>query len=168
MSERIVDLVAKKYKRRFDKKFGKIQTEKIILSGGDFKNFKDVSNYISIIYNTINKDGFTKKDAEYLVYNYGKQTNTILNLMASFSNGNSEEKLIKAEVKFTIENEMTCTPTDFFMRRTGRLFFDMNSVSLYKKIVINEFVNYFNWNTDTTEKHRQELEDKIALATTFN
>jgi glycerol-3-phosphate dehydrogenase len=34
-----------------------------------------------------------------------------------------QEKMIKAEVWFAINYEMACTPADFFVRRTGRLFF---------------------------------------------
>jgi Glycerol-3-phosphate dehydrogenase len=36
MAERIVDLVTKKYERRFDKTFGDIKTKEIVLSGGTF------------------------------------------------------------------------------------------------------------------------------------
>ncbi len=168
MAERIVDLVAKKYRRRFDKRFKEVKTDEIILSGGTFKNSKAVTKYITMIYNKIKTDGFTKKDAEYFVYNYGKQTATILKMISSFSEGTTEEKLLKAEVQFTIENELTCTPTDFFMRRTGRLFFDIQSVYKYKELVLHEFKNHFDWDAKTTKKYQQELEEKIRLATTFN
>ena len=78
-----------------------------------------------------------------------------------------QEKMIIAEVWFTINYEMTCTPTDFFMRRTGRLFFDAHSVNLYKEYVLDLFKTHFSWDEKTTEKHLLELEEKIKLATTF-
>lgn len=168
MAERIVDLVAKKYRRRFDKKFKGVQTENLILSGGTFKDSSEVQNYTDAIYNRIAEVDFNQKYAEYLVHTYGKQTDIILNKFDAFSDENQQEKMIKAEVWFTIENEMVCTPTDFFMRRTGRLFFDIQSVIQYKKLVLKEFESYFNWNAKTAEKHQQELEEKIALATTFS
>ena len=74
MAERIVDLVAKKHLRRFSKEFKKSQTEYIVLSGGKFENFDDVKNYINLIYKRIFEDKFSEKDAQYLVYNYGRQT----------------------------------------------------------------------------------------------
>ena len=86
----------------------------------------------------------------------------------ALSDENQQEKMIKAEVWFTIENEMVCTPTDFFMRRTGKLFFDIQSVYQYKDLVLQEFKNHFNWDSKTTKKHLQELEEKIKLATTFS
>jgi len=62
---------------------------------------------------------------------------------------------------------MTCTPTDFFMRRTGRLFFDKPSVDNYKTAILNEFVKYFNWSEAATEIQLQELESKMDLAVSF-
>lgn len=167
MAERTVDLVAKKYKRRFDKKFKEIKTEKISLSGGTFKNFSEVKSYTDAIYNRIAEVDFSEKDAQYLIYNYGKQTDIILKKFDEFSDENQQEKMIKAEVWFTINYEMTCTPTDFFMRRTGRLFFDISSVALYKDFVLQLFKTEFKWDTKTTKKHQQELEEKIRLACVF-
>lgn len=168
MAERIIDLVAKKYKRRFEKEFDTIQTEEIVLSGGPFQNFKAVTIYTNLIYKNIKSFGFTKTDAEYLVYNYGKQTDIILDKFNELSEENHIEKLLKAELWFTINHEMVCTPTDFFMRRTGRLFFDSKSVLDYKNLVLEEFSKTFSWKKETIEKHLKDLEGKIQLATKYN
>lgn len=167
MAERIVDLIAKKYERRFDKKFEEIKTKQIALSGGTFNNYKEVQSYTDAIQNRIAEVDFDRKDAEYLVHNYGKQTDIILQKFDDLMHDNMQEKMIKAEVWFTINYEMTCTPTDFFMRRTGRLFFDARSVILYKEYVLDLFKTHFSWDEKTTEKHQLELEEKILLATTF-
>ncbi|AUC85777.1 glycerol-3-phosphate dehydrogenase [Polaribacter sp. ALD11] len=168
MAERIVDLVAKKYKRRFDKEFEEIKTKEIILSGGDFADSSEVNSYVDAIHNRINEVDFDRKYAEYLIYNYGKQTDIILQKFDDLMDENQAEKMIKAEVWFCIQNEMTCTPTDFFMRRTGRLFFDTQSVHLYKEFVMNEFKHYFSWDEKTTKKHQKELEEKLTAVITFN
>ncbi|WP_299054510.1 glycerol-3-phosphate dehydrogenase/oxidase [uncultured Polaribacter sp.] len=167
MAERIVDLVAKKYKRRFDKDFKEIKTKKIVLSGSAFKNYKEVKSYIDAIYNRIAEVGFTQKDAEYLVYNYGQQTDVILKKFDTLLDENQQQRLIKAEVWFTINYEMACTPTDFFMRRTGRLFFDMPSVKEYKSIVLQEFKNTFLWDDKTADIHLSTLDKNLKEAVTF-
>lgn len=79
-----------------------------------------------------------------------------------------QEKMINAEVWFAINYEMACSPTDFFMRRTGRLFFDKTSVDLYKDYVTQLFKNQFHWDDNTTEKKLQELDKNLTLACTFN
>lgn len=167
MSERIVDLVAKKYKKRFETEFEPIQTEEIILSGGPFQNFKAVQRYIKKINKELKNSSLTEQDAKYLVYNYGKQTEIILNKFDEILEENPQKKLLKAEVWFTIYNEMTCTPTDFFMRRTGRLFFNKPSVDEFKNFVISEFAKHFKWDSINIQKHQEELEEKIKLATQF-
>ncbi|MEO9571441.1 MAG: FAD-dependent oxidoreductase [Polaribacter sp.] len=167
MAERIVDLVGKKYKRRFDKEFDEIKTKEIPLSGGTFKNSQEVHSYTDAIQNRIAEVDFNRKDAEYLVHNYGKQTDIILQKFDDLMHDNMQEKMIKAEVWFTINFEMTCSPTDFFMRRTGRLFFDNPSVKLYKEFVLSEFKNYFSWDEKTTTNKQEELEKYLKIATTF-
>ncbi|WP_435260877.1 glycerol-3-phosphate dehydrogenase/oxidase [Tenacibaculum sp. nBUS_03] len=167
MAERIVDMVAKKMTRRFEKEFEPIQTEDLILSGGPFLNYKSVKIYINQLYKRIKPFGLSEKDASYLVHNYGKQTDIILDKFDELTEENSEKQLLKAEVWFTIQHEMTCTPTDFFMRRTGRLFFDKPSVDNYKQFVLDEFIKHFKWNSEASSNHLQELEDKMAIAVGF-
>ena len=167
MAERIVDLVEKKYKRRFDKEFEDIKTKKIVLSGGEFKNFEEVHSYTDAIQNRIAEVDFTRIDAEYLVHNYGKQTDIILQKFDDLMHDNMQEKMIKAEVWFAINYEMATNPTDFFMRRTGRLFFDIQSVRLFKNLVLNEFKIAFSWDDATTKKNKKELEYHLKMATTF-
>ena len=167
MAERIVDLVTKKHKRRFEKEFDDIKTEEIVLSGGTFKDSSEVKSYTDAIYNRIAEVDFSEKDAEYLVYNYGKQTDLILKKFDELTDENQQEKMIKAEVWFTVNYEMACTPTDFFMRRTGRLFFDTHSVNMYKDFVFTEFEDYFSWDKKTSKKYQQELDLQLKVATTF-
>jgi len=167
MAERIVDLVAKKYKRKFDKEFDDIKTKEIPLAGGGFKNYSEVLSYTDAIQNRIAEVDFDRKDAEYLVHNYGKQTDIILQKFDDLMHDNMQEKMIKAEVWFAINYEMACTPIDFFMRRTGRLFFDTKSVNLFKKLVFDEFQNYFSWENKTVKKYQKELEHHLKIATTF-
>ncbi|MCL7752523.1 glycerol-3-phosphate dehydrogenase/oxidase [Polaribacter sp. Z022] len=167
MAERIVDLVGKKYKRRFEHEFDEIKTKEIALSGGTFKNYQEVLSYTDAIQNRISEVDFNRKDAEYLVHNYGKQTDIILQKFDDLMHDNMQEKMIKAEVWFTINYEMTCSVTDFFMRRTGRLFFDRPSVDLYKKLVLELFKKEFSWNEITLTQQQQELDKYLKVATTF-
>ena len=113
MAERIVDLVDKKYKRRFNKEFEEIKTKDIVLSGGTFKNYDEVKSYTDAIQNRIAEVDFNRKDAEYLVHNYGKQTDIILQKFDDIMHDNMQEKMINAEVWFAINYEMACSPTDF-------------------------------------------------------
>jgi glycerol-3-phosphate dehydrogenase len=61
MVERIVNLVYKKYERRFKTKFKEIKTDKIILSGGEFTNFSEVRSSVDAIHNRIAEVDFNEK-----------------------------------------------------------------------------------------------------------
>ncbi|MDG1398427.1 MAG: glycerol-3-phosphate dehydrogenase/oxidase [Polaribacter sp.] len=167
MAERIVDLVCKKYLRKFDKEFDEIKTKNIVLSGGTFQNYGEVKSYTDAIQNRIAEVDFDRKHAEYLVHNYGKQTDIILQKFDDLMHDNMQEKMMKAEVWFAINYEMAGNPTDFFMRRTGKLFFDTQSVILSKSFVLKEFKNTFSWSDEITEKHKNDLEKHLKTATTF-
>lgn len=52
---------------------------------------------------------------------------------------------------------MTATPADFFVRRTGRLFFDINWVRTYKDAVIDFMSERFQWDEQTKNKHTENL-----------
>ena len=168
MAERIVDLVAKKYLRRFAEEFKKIQTESILLSGGKFEDFNEVKSYINLIYKRIIKDNFDEKDAQYLVYNYGRQTDVILKKYDELKTGTSLEKMIKAEVWFTIHYEMTCSPSDFFIRRTGRAYFNIESVYKNLSLVLTEFAMHLSWKKEVLKRRKEELNKALELITSFN
>jgi len=167
MSERIVDLVCKKYEKRYNQKFKEITTQKIVLSGGKFKNYKEVQSYQKNIFKKIQAYGFSKIDANYLVHNYGKQTDIILEKFNELKDKNLEIRLAKAELWFCINYEMVQTPLDFFIRRTGRLYFNIESVKKLKELILKEFANVFHWDNKILEHHKNILDNAILNATNF-
>jgi len=167
MAERIVDVVCKKFEKRYDKKFKEIETHNIVLSGGKFKNFKEVLTYQNKIFEKLKFHGFSKIDAEYLVHNYGKQTDVILKKFEELTEINPIIGLAKAELWFCMQHEMVQTPLDFLIRRTGRLYFDIESVKTLKEPILSEFMTVFNWDNIVLEKHRTDLETAINNATIF-
>jgi len=167
MAERIVDLVSKKYEKRYDKKFKEIKTHNIVLSGGKFKNFKEVLTYQNKIFEKLKLYGFSKIDADYLVHNYGKQTDVILKKFEELREINPKIRLAKAELWFCLQYEMVQTPLDFFIRRTGRLYFDIESVKTLKEPILSEFMTVFNWDNIVLEKYRADLDTAINNATNF-
>ena len=167
MAERIVDLINKKYLRRFDKVFQEVKTEKIVLSGGSFTNHQEVLSYIKTIQERITKLGFEEKIAAYFVYNYGKQTDVILTKFDKLSDADIEQRMIKAEVWFSILYESACSPVDFFMRRTGRAYFNIDSVYKHLNLVLTEFSTHFSWNNEILNKKKEELNKELKSITSF-
>lgn len=159
MAERAVDHIVKKIEEEGGKKIKECATASLLLCGNnDFKKAKHVQKYIEDIYERLKADGFTKYDAWYLVTNYGKQTETILETYATMNDKNKAERLIKAELLFGIQYEMVQNPMDFFVRRTGRLYFDIESISTFMDPVLQEFKRIFKLDDTAIAAYRTTLE----------
>ena len=143
MAERVVDRIAKKMEEEHQAEIKSCTTEDIPLCGNEFKKYKHVKKYIAEVFERIKADGFTQHDAWFLVTNYGKQTETVLELYQKRKEKDNPTKLILAELQFGIEHEMVQDPMDFFIRRTGRLYFDIDSIRTYMDIVLKEFKTIF-------------------------
>ena len=138
MAERVVDRIAKMLEENGEKELKPCTTDTIPLCGNEFKKFKHVKKYITAIYERIQIDGFSEHDAWFLVTNYGKQTETVLELYSKRKETDNATKLILAELQFGIAYEMLQDPMDFFIRRTGRLYFDIDSVRQFMEPVLQE------------------------------
>lgn len=169
MSEKVVDLVVKRRYRDTGIRPEVCQTENIDLCGGeDLPNSKTVKKYIQRIFDQIERGGLTEYDAWYLVSNYGTQSDTIVNRFFELRHSNlAPIALLKAELWFSIHNEMVFSPLDFYMRRTGRIYFDIESVAASKKIILEEFAQYFHWSSEKMQSENSSLEQALFEAANF-
>ena len=169
MAERVVDRIAKKMEEEHDTELKECYTEKIFLCGNvDFKKFKHVTKYIDEVFDQIKGDGFTKHDAWFLVTNYGKQTDTILELYAGIVEEDKYVRLAKAELAFGIDYEMVQTPMDFFIRRTGRLYFDIDSVRTLMEPLLKVFQSKFKVDDAKIEEWRTTLNAELKEHSDFS
>lgn len=168
MAERVVNRVAKKIEEETGQEIKHSITENIPLCGNGFKNFKDVKNYISEIHKRLKVDGFEKYDAWFLVTNYGKQTEDILKLYKTQSDTDPAVRLIKAELQFGIQYEMVHNPMDFFIRRTGRLYFDIESVRKYLPDILQEFKSSFKATETQIKAWEETLDQELERHSNFS
>lgn len=165
MAERIVDMVIDNHPRR--KETSKCYTHKIRLADGQLINSKRVRRYINVLKKRMNSLGLDQEHANYLVENYGKQTEKIIKHLKPIDGEDMYLTMIKEEVRYCVEKEMTYSSVDFFMRRTGRLYFNIESVLKYKEQVINELALLLNWNAETIRSDRDRLDAAISDARNF-
>ena len=59
---------------------------------------------------------------------------------------------------YSIQNEMTAKPTDYFVRRTGDLYFDVSLVEKYQDGVVALMQNTLGWSDETKYQMVEELE----------
>lgn len=168
MAERVVNRVAKNFEEEHEKKFKPCTTDEIPLCGNDFKKFKHVEKYIKEVYQVLKEDGFSKYDAWYLVTTYGKQTEQILNSYTSFKNDDAQLRMLRAELKFGIDHEMVSNPMDFFIRRTGRLYFDIDSVRDYLDYVVEDVKSAFSYDDAQILAFKEKMEHELEIHSNFS
>lgn len=162
MAERVVDLAISNTFEGLNLK--NCFTDKISLVTSGFENYDEVKSYRSFILERVQKLGLNGLYANYLVSNYGKQTDLILNDMKG---GDAERELALAELRFTFQHEMAMKPLDFIVRRTGILYFYKNRIAHIKETVLNEFRGHFGWSTERMQFETKNLETAILEVTNF-
>ena len=168
MAERVVNCIAEKIEDE-EVELKECYTDKIPLCGNfDFKKFKHVKKYSAEIYNRIKPDGFTEHDAWFLVTNYGKQTEIILKSYDTLKDADIYERMAKAELHFGINYEMVQNPMDFFIRRTGRLYFDIDSIRSLMKPILQEFKSIFKVDDAQLLIWKEELERELDEHSNFS
>jgi glycerol-3-phosphate dehydrogenase len=168
MAERVVNQVANKFREDHGKDVPECKTDAIPLCGSDFRKFKEVEQYIKEVHGRIKEERFTHYDAWYLVTNYGKQAELILENYQKGKGKNHEERMILAELEFGLDYECILTPMDFFIRRTGRLYFDIESVRKFSEPVLDHFKKHLNTNKAQIDSWRDELNRELTRHSQFD
>jgi len=162
MAERVLDqLIARTFS---DRELENCETHQIRLFGSDFRDNNEVRLYSTSVEKRLIDFHLLKAYASYLVGNYGKQTELILN---DLQPGDPESELAKAEVRFCVHHEMAVTPLDFFVRRTGMLYFDRLRMQKISGVVIQEFKRLAGWDANQYERAQELVESSLRGVTDF-
>jgi len=167
MAEKIVNLVAGKLEQEYHIELKECYTDHIPFTGGPFLNAKEVSEYQAQIQIRVSELGLDNYYASYLVANYGKQTEAILEKYKDIDERDAEIRLGLSELWFGINHELVFNAKDFFMRRTGRLYFDIKSIEKLVDPVLNSLKTYLNWTNQKVVAEKESLEKLIYEAANF-
>lgn len=163
MAEEITDIISKKLKRQ-GVKAGPCMTKTVRLSGGDFQKSTDYQAYVEDRARELTKLGITFQDGLNIASMYGTNTNQLAELVSRVNPTSRLPLAIELTLLYAIEYEMAMTPVDYFMRRTGAIFFDIHWVEKWKKVVVEYMKEVLNWSDEQTEHYRAELEARLKEA----
>ena len=166
MAERITSLLGQKFQEDHNRTLQPSRTRQIPLSGGAFRNADEVEAYKKTVAQHLKGLGLNSYHADYLISNYGKQTDEILNKSRSYQD-NPEVALARAEVWYAIHHELALHPMDFFNRRTGRLYFNLPSISAVMKPVLEDFQAYFKWSESELKEETEKVREEIRWVSEF-
>lgn len=164
MAERVIDLVAKRYQQNEGKIIPVCSTEKIILSGGDVGGTANFPNFMKSKIAEAQKLSLNIAEAEMLITRYGSNVDKLFSII---ENLNKEEKsalpvLLHAQLIYCINEEMCMTPSDFLIRRTGALYFDIDTVKKWGGQVTDIMNKLLNWNEELKSKFINDLQKALS------
>jgi glycerol-3-phosphate dehydrogenase len=152
MAKKIVDKVAREIGR-----FSPCTTDHLKISGFPTQGVDRLRNEL------LNYAGMTNDIADYLMHNYGGESLVVLKGI----NMVDERALIGAEAEYCIENECVLSLVDFYTYRTGRMFFDIQSVRSTKNEIAEKFRTKLNWDATQLTKEIDMLEKSIFSIVNF-
>jgi glycerol-3-phosphate dehydrogenase len=169
MSQQVVDLIANRLSQETNRNFPESRTKHLPLSGGDVGGSAGFQAFIEMKLLEAEQFGLGRRCARDLVKQYGSNAEEMFNIAHSYKKTTPEsERQLPAEIYamllYSIKQEMAVTPSDFFIRRTGRLFFDIEWVKKWKKGVVDMMDTLFKWNPELKRRYLNELDDAIRDA----
>jgi glycerol-3-phosphate dehydrogenase len=164
MSEHVVDLVSKRLKSDTKQVFGRSKTINLPISGADFGGSHQFNSFVEKKALEAVQFGLTIEEGRHFASFYGTNADQLFKIAHTSSGMKLEGTMTPAvysEVVYAVQNEMMVKPVDFFIRRTGRLFFDINWVQLHKASVLKLMKDLLSWDEATYEAYQVELEKEM-------
>ena len=172
MSRNVAKLVAKRLEESEGKKYIGCQTKNMRLSGGEFPFYPEahkLTEFADMKYDEAKQAGISVKKFRTLFYRYGMNIDFVTNKAYDYYNEskNADEAWLKAEVWYCINYESTTSIADFFIRRTGMIFFFIKDIYPIIDTVANFMAEQIGWDEQTKQKYILEFNEDLKKATVF-
>jgi len=173
MAERVINEVVKSLRKESPNQYNNLlpcTTEKIRLSGGDFESQRALDTFITKRTGEVQQIGLKEKQVIDLVYKYGTNVDIIIEkayeLYAEISD--HEQRIQIAEMWYGIHYEMCNNLCDYLIRRTGRLYFERDSLAKLYPFVADEMAKELGWDQTQKASAIAEFEHEYMDVVTFN
>ncbi|MGO1059884.1 glycerol-3-phosphate dehydrogenase/oxidase [Planococcus sp. FY231025] len=169
MAETIVDKVAKRLRKETGKEYPEGSTKNLPLSGGDFGGSKNFARFVHQTALSAEQFGLSAEDGRMIAQFFGTNAGKVFGILQAMPEENPYglPKALAAIVRFAIEEEMALTPSDFFVRRTGDLYFHIDDVLRYMVAVLDFMSDELGYTEAQKEHYKNELIGHIKQATRF-
>ncbi|MUK89103.1 FAD-dependent oxidoreductase [Ornithinibacillus sp. L9] len=169
MAQEAVDTVVEQLKEELGILYSKSDTEKLPISGGDVGGSTGFTKYKKEKVKEGLALGISEESALTLVQRYGSNVETVFEIYQNRKQDAEIENIdpvVFAQLCYGIENELVYKPVDFFVRRTGALFFAIDWVKDYKTPVIDYMAKVLHWNEEQKQQYTEELDKLLCEAVT--
>ena len=168
MANRVIDAVLKQVSPEVKNTLKRSSTRKISLVSPALKTDREVNIYQDQLTKTLKSLGVNEHFfTTYLCTTYGRNSDLILEKISSFEGETFPEKLIRSELWYCINHEMTNSLADFFVRRTARLYFDIGSVYEFFELILKDCIEYLGWDNNRVILERKIMNELLRDATQY-
>ncbi|AUD13133.1 MULTISPECIES: glycerol-3-phosphate dehydrogenase/oxidase [unclassified Planococcus (in: firmicutes)] len=167
MGENVVDQVAAQLQKEQGIRLTKVSTKQLPISGGEVGGSKQFEKFRVDREQQAMQLGLNGRTAQMLTHRYGANVDQVL---AIFSTGREHaeqaalDPLVYAMLRYAMEYEAAYKPVDFFVRRTGALYFNIEWVHVYKEAVISYMAKEFAWSDEQAAAYTEELNTALYEA----
>lgn len=163
MAETVVNKISTLLQQEKGLHFKRSTTKNMPISGGDVGGSAHYSRYFNQAISRGMLLGFTERESRHLAALYGSNVDKVLTI--PYDKSESMPRILYVKLRYAIEHEMTVKPTDFFIRRTGDLFFNIKNVQDAKEDVLVKMGQLLNWSAEEQKRYQLELEDELLKST---
>ncbi|XRG78013.1 glycerol-3-phosphate dehydrogenase/oxidase [Rossellomorea sp. GAMAL-10_SWC] len=168
MAETVIDYVTGLLKKEgYNSNYIKSKTKHMPISGGHVGGASQFSKYISEKTKEGIKYGLSENLAERFTKFYGSNVDTLFQLASQYRVVANQYNLpidVFLPLLYAIDFEMVVKPVDFFIRRTGALFFNIHWVYEWKDSVIEFMSIKLEWSKEQKAKYTTELDRALVEA----
>ncbi|AGA56623.1 glycerol-3-phosphate dehydrogenase [Thermobacillus composti KWC4] len=167
MAERVVDLVSRRRQADDLPALPASRTRTLAISGGDVGGSAGYEAYVRQQTEAGIAAGLGPDEAERIARRYGSNAPRLFELAVGsrdFADRHGLPLALAAELRYAVLAEMAATPADFWIRRTGRLFFDRPGVLRWKDAVSAAMAELLRWSGGQRESYDRELDRLLAEA----
>lgn len=162
MAEVVVDRISEQLVKPSIKR---CETKDIPVSGSDFIDDEALKQFIDLQAERAPKFGLTPQQGARLASFYGRNSDEVFQLAHSISaEENNLPISLRAEILYGIHHEMVTTPSDFFIRRKGDLYFQIDVVESLATQVTDYMAKLLQYTESEKATHENDLQNAIAEA----
>ena len=162
MAEVVVDRIDDKLDKASIKH---CETKDIAVSGSDFVDDETLDRFIDEQAARAVKFGLTSQQGARIASFYGRNSDVVFQLAHAISAEDNELPIsLRAEILYSIQHEMVTSPSDFFIRRKGDLYFQIDVVESLATKVTDYMAILLHYTDSEKSIHENDLRNAIAEA----
>lgn len=157
MAEKIVNLITDSMKNQFGLTYPACTTDTITISGGDKETKQSYEHWMEQLMAKGSLCGVKAEVMQRWVKTYGGNAVRIAQRYAELEGGDELIRALRAELSYSIQEEMTMTAADFLRLRTSWMYFQPERARMHRKAVLTLMGELLKWNAEQRKREEQRV-----------